>query len=134
MVSYVSGDSALSIGSKNLTTGNWRIPNINETDYRHSDDLRGINYFEQIKINGTTYTNLYVANHYRALADLFKEYVNTKKIIFLRGSVGDYIDGNKDELLSYIGALSITDELSNKVCIREFELKVVKKWTSINIK
>ncbi len=128
MIQYLTGLSALAVSSGNKTMGDWHLREIKETDMRETEDEYGLNYFKELYLDGVFLHNIYVANHYRALADLFREYINTPLLRLLKGSVEDYLDGDAAGLLDYLRELDIKTEESKKICIHEFGLQAVKKW------
>ncbi len=125
---YISGIAALNIHRNNETSGDWHPRKAREDDCRESKDERGLNWFERIEVEGEVLEGVWVANHYRALADMFRESVNKRKINMPRHSVNDFLDGDTKGLLEYIDFLSIEDETTKLVCIHEFGREVVERW------
>ncbi len=123
---YISGFAALHIHQGNETTGDWHPRKVRESDYRESKDDRGLMWFDKLEIEGEVLKGVWVANHYRALADMFRENVNKRKISMLRHSVNDFLDGDAKGLLGYIDSLSIEDETTELVCIHEFGIETVR--------
>ncbi len=127
---YISGIAALNIHKGNETTGDWHPRKVREDDYRESRDERGLMWFDRLEIEGEVLNCVWVANHYRALADMFRENVNKRKIGMLRHSVNDFLDGDAKGLLEYIDFLSIEDETTKIVCIHEFGREVTEEWVT----
>lgn len=132
MVKYITGIYALNIFEGNDTCGDWHSNILQDLEYNETEDLVGLNFFKELKTDYCELTNVYVANHVRALADMFKAYVNTNKIKTLKYCVNDYLDGREDkkvELYNLVKNLNILDEDTKDVYMNEFGLKVMKLWT-----
>lgn len=99
---YITGLFALNIHQDSETCGDWHSNILDTLEYSNTDDLYGCKHYDNIELpNGTVLADVWVANHYRALADRFISHLNSNPNLLLH-EVDDFLDSDKDKFTEYL--------------------------------